>query len=394
MARLLATGDHHLGAGPDLGLAPGDRLAEQEDVWRRTLEIARESECDVVLSAGDIFDRVRPTPQEIIAVERPLLQHRALGGCPVWGVVGNHEVSGTNPAHLPEAFTLAGLWDVRSMPSVLGAVGGVTVCALPWASVSRIVAAAGGGDRDDVNAYASELLMQTARVLRDGVDGPAVLVTHFSISGSSLPNGLPVDQLREPVLELAELEALGFEAVIAGHIHVASVFGDGVFYVGSPMPLSFGEAGYDHGCFILEPDTLSGAYVARFVPIASRPLRKVVLDALELEVPAGGGPNFIDWEEHDVSGAIVKVAIHATRKQAKALDLAALKREVYAQGAHKVYAVNLEVEREERARVEGLTEEIDEMEALRMWCASVGINGPREAALVERHERYRGLVRA
>ena len=392
--RALACGDNHLGAGPDLGLAPGERLAEQEQVWRRTLELAREYECDVVLHGGDLFDKRRPSPEEVLAALRPLTEHVEAGGCPVVMTLGNHERSGVSDATMPAALAALEAMYVSHSPEVVGTFGGVTICALPWAPVSRIVAAQDGGDRDDVNAYAAELLVATARGLRDAVDSPAILLSHFSVSGSSLPTGLPVDQLREPVLELADLEALGFEAIVLGHIHKGQAFGEGTFYVGSPMPLNFGEAGYDHGCFILEPDTLSGAYVPRFVPIESRPLRKIVLDAMELEVPSGGGPNFVDWEEHDVEGAIVKVTIHATSERVKALDLAAFKREVYEQGAHKVYAVNLEVEREERARVEGLTDELDELAALDLWLAAQEVNGDRAAVLRDRATRYIEAVRS
>lgn len=385
MPRFLATADQHLGAGPDLGLHPGDRLAEQEEVWRATLALAREYECDAVLHGGDLFDKRRPTPEEVLAATRPLVEHRDEGGCPVVMVLGNHERSGVSEATMPAVLSLSDFMHVAHAPEV-DEFAGVSIAMLPWAPVARIVAAHDGGDRDDVNAYAAELLVATARGLRAKVDGPAILLSHFMVSGSALPSGLPVEQTHEPVLELAELEALGFDACVFGHVHKGQVFGEGTFYVGSPMPVDFGETGYDHGCFILEPDTLSGAYVPRFVPIASR--RLVTLDYSDVDELADDVASGMI-----AGGEIVKVRLAVTREQAQRLDVAALKRDLYEAGAYKVASVSLDVEREERARVEGLSEEIDEMQALRMWCESVGINGPREAALVERHERYAGAVR-
>lgn len=394
--RALATGDNHLGSGADLGRVPGERLVEQEQVWRHTLELAREYECDVVLHGGDLFHRASPSPEEVLAALRPLVEHAEAGGCPVVMGLGNHERRGVSEATMPAAIGELDVLHVSQSPEAVGAFGGVTVCTLPWVSAGRLAADAGGSDRDRLNDHAAELLVEAAWRLRGSVEGPAILLTHFSITGSALPNGLPVDQLREPVLELAALERLGFDAVVAGHIHKGQIMGRDdvpVFYVGSPMPQNFGETGYDHGCFILESSGMHGLLSPRFIPIESRPLRKIALSALELEVPAGGGPNFVDWEEHDVAGAIVKVTIHATAEQARGLDLAAFKREVYEQGAHKIAAAQLEVEREERQRVEGLSEELGEMEALGLWLQANGINGARETELRARTERYLEAVR-
>ena len=407
MARFLCTGDLHLDAGPDLGRVPGDRLREQEEVWRRCLEIGAEHEVDAVLFAGDAFEHRRPTPEALLAFERPLVAlDEGPHPVPMYAIVGNHDRSGAAAGTGLEIFAEASLLSLASEPEIwhfpaAGQPDAVAICALPWAPVSRIVAAHGGADRDDANAYAAELLVATARGLREQVDGPAILLTHFSISGSSLPNGLPVEQLREPVLEVSVLEALGFDAIVAGHIHRGQTFGEGAtFYVGSPLPLSFGEASDEHGVWILETDprTASGAQrpllVPRFIPIASRRLVTLTLDGYELDVPEAAGGNMIDWEDHAVEGAIVRVRIHAIAEQARRLDIAAFKRALYDAGAHKVYAVQLEVERPERARVEGLHEELTELEALAAWCRANDVNGTREQALRERTERYLGAVRA
>jgi DNA repair exonuclease SbcCD nuclease subunit len=86
-----------------------------------------------------------------------------------------------------------------------------------------------------------------------------VLLLHWSISGASLPTGLSVDQLHEPVLEWAELDALGFDLIIASHIHVPQrlddpKLGDATMgiYTGSPQPLSHGEGHYQHGVWLAE----------------------------------------------------------------------------------------------------------------------------------------------
>lgn len=395
--RALAVGDNHFGAGADLGREPGERLAEQAENWRRALAIAREEDCDVVLHGGDLFHKVKPSPQEVLAATRPLVEHRVEGGCPVVMALGNHERSGASEETMPAVLALGDLMHVSHSPEIVGAFGGATVCTLPWSPTAWIVASEGGGDRDGINALAAELLVAIARGLREQVSGPAVLLTHFSISGSSLPNGLPVDQLREPVLELGELEQLGFDAIVAAHIHAPQVLdgppayselvtGRTLFYVGSPMPLSFGETGTEHGVWILD----TGRWTATFVPIASRPL-------VTLDLEAGEGQAGVLWPamwDGALEGAIVKARVQVTQEQARRLDVPALKRALLDAGAHKVWAVQLEIEKPERARVEGLHEELSEIDALRLWLESQSINGSQADELIERTETYMGIVRA
>ena len=132
--RALATGDNHLGSGADLGRVPGERLAEQEQVWRRTLELAREYECDVVLHGGDLFHRASPSPEEVLAALRPLVEHAEVGGCPVVMALGNHERRGVSEATMPAAIGELDVLHVSQSPEALGTFGGVTVCTLPWIS--------------------------------------------------------------------------------------------------------------------------------------------------------------------------------------------------------------------------------------------------------------------
>jgi len=400
MPRFLACGDLHLDCGPDLGRAPGDRLREQEEVWRRCLEIAVEEDVDAVLFAGDAFHKARPSPEALLAFERPLIGFKGdARGFPFIAVLGNHDVAGVALGTGLEVFHEAGLLTLAREPAI-HTVAGVSICCLPWAPVSRIVAAQDGGDRDDVNAYAAELLLATARGLRAQVEGPATLLTHFSISGSALPNGLPVEQLREPVLELGDLEALGFDAICAGHIHGPFVLGEGPaeadavtgrcgFYVGSPVPLSFGEAGTEHGVWLLN----TARWTARFIPIESRRLETLDIDPLAA-IPMEWLTDSAWIGYRDVSDAIVKVRIHATQEEARRLDVAGLKRALYDAGAHKVWAVQLEIEKPERARVEGLSEELDELAALELWLKAEGIEDALASRGRERHAKYLEEIRS
>lgn len=259
-SKILAFGDLHAGKGR--ALYPG-RLAEQSDVLDRILTLGRERNVDVILGLGDTFDRRRPDVPEMLAVETPLVRHRAAGGPPVHLLVGNHEVGGVDDVTPVDVLAEAGLVVGWRHVGVMD-FAGVRVGFLPWTPVARLVAARGGGDRDNVFLDAADLLVRIAAGLRDG--GADLLVGHWSMSGSSLPSGMPVDQLRETVIPREPLEQLGFAYAAFAHIHRPGHFGDGTcLYVGSPMPLDHSEATTEHGCWIIDMH----ARETEFVPLES-----------------------------------------------------------------------------------------------------------------------------
>lgn len=253
MTRLLCTGDLHIGAGTDHRV---DALADQERLLDQIMTVARSENVDTILIAGDVFHRPKPSPAELHVFAR-FTAALADAGIPAIAVLGNagHDQYGTDQPTALELFASPWLRVSRN-PELVKAAGDVAVCTLPSVQVSRLVADQGGGDRAEVNQAASDLLIETARGLRSDVpEGwPAVLLGHWSVTGASLPNGLPTDDLHEPVLPLDGLEALRFDAVVLAHIHRPQVLcvDPWIGYVGSPMCLSFGEAHTDHGCYVLE----------------------------------------------------------------------------------------------------------------------------------------------
>lgn len=357
--RFLCTGDLHLGAGADLGREPGERLAEQEAVWLRIVEMANELQVPLVF-AGDAWERRRPTPAELIAFFRPLDKARLE---PLI-IPGNHDV---------EAFDRPTGYDVRSpeiaarrfrfhvpRPDVV-AVDGVVFCCLPWAPPGHLVALQEGGDRDELNHRLAAGLVEIARGLHAQArelkaDAAAVLLAHWNVTGAVTTTGMTVDFFREPTLPLGDLEAIGFDAVVLGHIHRPQLLGDRTFYVGSPMPLNFGEAASEHCVWLL--DVERGAMQAFQIPVESRPL--VTLD-VENPGEAIAGLDRVD-------GAVVKVRIRATPEEARRLDVAGYRQQLLDAGAWKVWAVQVDVDKPDLVRAE-LAEDLSDVDALEQWLA-------------------------
>jgi DNA repair exonuclease SbcCD nuclease subunit len=380
MPRYLCCSDLHLGAGADLGLAPGDRLREQAAVWQQIVHEAGERGCHAILFAGDAFHRNKPTPQELLAFADPLVDCEI----PVFAINGNsHDFVGVGQAMAVDVVdALSDCFELLTEPAVVEVPGGVVLAVLPWAPVSRIVAAQDGGDRDEVNQLAADLLLEVARGLAAQCAGrPALLMTHFSISGAALPSGLPIDMAREPILPATDLAALGFDLVIAGHLHRAQVLEPGGFgfYCGSPMPLSFGEPG-EHGVWIIEHEAEEW-YAPEFVPLVSR--RFVTIDwasgdfqslpPLALESAAGG--------------AYVKLRYEATEDEARRIDQAALRQSLEDSGAYRVW-IEATVSRVRRERGTVIDDAGSRHEQLVAYLDAVGVNGSVGAAMLERAGSY------
>jgi len=334
--RALCIGDSQLGVTTVT-------LESQEAVWNQAVDIAIDRQVDAVLHGGDLMEGPLVAPEHLLAFRRPLARLRD-AGIPMLLIRGNHD-GAARPVDALDVFHEYDLLTVSQRPGNY-VLGDCAISTLPWTKRGR----------DGQNTPAQ--LVAIARELHDQAPAslPNVLLVHWSISGSSLPTGLPVDQLHEPVLEWAELDALGFDCVIASHIHKAQrldkpELGDATmgFYTGSPQPLNHGEAGYEHGVWLV--DVEPGAVSLDFVPI----------DA----------PNFVtlDYDLNGVmisdvrEGDIVRVRYTATREEDAAVDKATIRRELLAAGASRV-TIEPQITREVRARVETLTQELDPLEAL------------------------------
>jgi exonuclease SbcD len=372
--RILACSDTHLGQ-PLEGLPPQVRLQDQADVLQRIADLAHEENVDLLLHGGDVYHRPNP-PAEVEHVFRDFIT--ALNGIPVVVIGGNSAHDGAMGRTAPQLFDDRIV--VSRRPEV-HRVAGVFVATLPNVPSAQYVAARDGGDRDEANREIADHLLKVASGLRAEIaeDELAVLLLHWSISGAALPTGLSTDHLREPVLPLPELEALGFDAIIAGHIHKPQVLDSGiattpgregsVFYAGSPLPLDFGETSCEHGVWILEADVSDGETVARFVPIPSRPLVSLDYDfTLEPEQGLSTPVERMGFglSLPNVMEAVVRVRYRATAEQARRIDQAVLRQALADAGAAAVQ-MRPEIVREDRVRVAGITDDLDPLVAFDLW---------------------------
>jgi exonuclease SbcC len=382
---LLFITDTHIGAWPKFS---DRRVDEQEHVLHQALMIGHEHDVAGVLFGGDATHTPQPAPEHYLAFARPFQD----AGLPVLAIAGNSHDTRSPEQPIPLE-VLAGT-DMRlsRLPELVEFCG-VQVATLPWTPVARLVAENGGGDRDRINERAAELLTDTAGELRRQADPdrPCLLLGHWHVDLALNEHGDGIARFaREPILPAYELAALGFDAVLLGHNHRGQIIDAGTLMLhgGSPMPLNFGEAGYEHGVWIIDVGAPTGA---TFVPIESR--RFVTVDRdLTTDDYAGWTTVALaaDVATEVIDGGIVKLRYRCTSEQARAIDAKAIEAAMRDAGAHRAYAESDPV-RAIRARVEGLDADVDDASALAQWIDAQGYEGPEQDVadfIVKLHDRH------
>lgn len=421
--RILAFGDLHLGASPDLGRVPfgeGSRLHDQARVLNRIANLAHEEDVELCLFSGDAFHRRRPTPSEILTWRRFVDRLNTQLGVAMIAIDGNHDVEAADRPSALEILRGHAAYETSRIPAIFHPTPQLAVATLPWTPPAHLLASLNGDvPRDEVNARVAELLIDSARDLRTQIpEGKtAILLAHWSVSGSSLPNGLPVEQLRDPVLPLPDLEALLFDFVVLSHIHKGQILGNpegGIFYTGSPALVDFGEAKTEHGVWII--DTEAGLNGNCFHPIEERRFLTIECD---LTLPGGGddlttggalSPSTIApaesvldetdlvaaaiSEQLPLTDAVVRVRYRCTAEQARHVDVAALRGFMHEAGVSKIFSLAPIIEREDRARVEGVDESLTTMDALDAYLKSEAISPDKANELRRKTAEYLETVAA
>ncbi len=366
--RILLTSDWQLGAGSDLGQGdhgPGSRFQDQVDSIDRIADLAVAEKVGLVAHLGDVFERARPAPHEILAVQA-FVRRLLAAGIPSIFLMGNHDSRGNALPSALEIFQGDGC-EVALQPS-LYPHGDVTLAVLPWCPPGAIVAAMPDVARDDVNDAAGQALAGGAQIMLERArieypDAKPILLGHWALSGAALPTGLDTAMLREPVIPLEAISESGYALAAFGHIHLSQVLAASptpTFFCGTPMVQNWGEADSPHGVWIYDS---AGDGALKFHPIADN-RRFVTLDWQPYDDFAGA----------DVEGAVVRVKYTVSEEEARRVDQPAARAALLAIGATKVI-FRPTIVRDTRARVAEIADDLDATAALELWIAEQGVNG-------------------
>lgn len=249
MLKVIHTADIHLDSPFSLGNAETSALRREElrDMFRRLCRYAGEQQTDLVLIAGDLFDRKFVTKNTIDLVVK---EFAALPTVRFVITPGNHDY------YAPDS-----IWTKT--------VFSENVTVFKSESVERVSFDI-RGQKVDVYGYAFTSISMDhcpfTEYQAEDPDAINILVAH----GNMLQKNA-----EDCPITLADIRSTNFDYVALGHIHnlheIASEDDQWYGYCGSPEPRDFGETGW-HGIYSLELNKTDEGFFCKpqFVRMATR----------------------------------------------------------------------------------------------------------------------------
>ena len=298
--RLLHTSDWHIGRS----LHGADLLREQEEVLSGLADVVGAEAVDVVVVAGDVYDRAVPSADATGVLDR-VIGRLLRAGAAVVLTPGNHDSArrlGTfsgllSAAGLHVRATTAGLDE----PVLLrDEHGEVAVYGLPYLEpeiARHELGVPGARSHEAVLAEAMERVRRDL-FLRPGAR--SVVLAHAFVGG-----GVPSDSERDICVGGVDLVPAavfdGVDYVALGHLHRPQTLTERLRYSGSPLAYSFGEAGQEKRVWLVDLDATGLAGVRALALPTPRPL--TVLTGTLDELLAD--PAHTAVEEHFVSARLI-----------------------------------------------------------------------------------------
>lgn len=329
-----------------------NRLDDNVAVHKAFAEQIHDAEVDLVLHAGDFFER-RSTPDERNALAEVL--DEISQWAPVIGCKGNHDAD--NDLTIFNRLDGVQIEDRPSMSGIMPAPATllpVRVLALPWFSKSHLVASLPADtpavETTERTIQAARGLLSTLRVeaCRVAAAGAVpLLVGHVLVAGSETSTG---QTLIGSTVELAPSDILevGCAYAALGHIHKPQSWCDGrVAYSGSVQRLSFGEPeakGWNLVTIDTERWREHGGVTVEFRPLPAREITLLNFNFADcipeqiqqmLETP-GYLLMSADGEVHGIDKALVRVRYSIKPEDLHLVDEAALGSYARSWGAHSV----------------------------------------------------------
>jgi exonuclease SbcD len=388
--KLLHTADIHLGittfgrVDPETGL--NTRVLDFKRSFEFLVERGLEEGIDCFLFAGDAYRTADPTPtQQKVFAE--CLRPVAEAGLPIVMVVGNHD----HPVTFGKASALdifghldgdVHVFDQPESAVIETPAGPLQLLAMPWPIRSKILSKTEhqGKSPKALRAFIEDrythFIEQKAAQMDPSL--PAVLAGHFSVQGAEMAGSERTSLIaHEPKFTAGDLSPAPLDYVALGHIHQHQnrapdgAGGPPVIYPSSIERVSFKEWDEKKGFVLVDIDA-DGAEEAgdkstqhEFVETPARSFVALRVDAREAEDPTEAILEEI--EEHDLSGAIVRVRYHIEEAQVTDVDTRRLREALSA--AHAVASLERDVDPAERERRTVVTRDSTLEDALRQYVA-------------------------
>lgn len=296
--RLLHTSDWHLGRAFH-GVGLGEAHALYLD---HVVEVCAAEGVDALLIAGDVYDRAIPSPDSVELLSDAIARVRAAGTQVVISA-GNHDSArrlsfGARVMESAGVHIRTGVEDL-ARPVV---VRGTPIYPLPYLDPMSSSVLDGLGVT--TRSHAAVLGAAVDRVRADMAErGPGVLAAHCFATGAVASDSERDITCGGVAAVPADLFA-GFGYVALGHLHRPQEVAPGIRYSGSPVPMSFSEAGQRKVSLLVDlPDGGAAARVtsARVTAVRDAAARVTAVEAplqRPLAVVRGDLEELLVAEEH------------------------------------------------------------------------------------------------
>jgi len=276
--RILHTSDWHLGRS----FHREGMLTHQAAYVDHVLEVVERERVDLVVVAGDIYDRALP-PVDAVRLASEAFTRLARSRAQVVVTSGNHD-SAHRLGFGSDLIDAAGIF-IRTRADHVGAPvllhdehGPIAVHGLPYLDPDHVREPWGLPSR----SHEAALTEAMRRVRADLVERPAttrsVVLAHAFVAGAG---GLAETSDSERDISVGGVSIVptsvfdGIDYVALGHLHGRHTLTDHVRYSGSPLAYSFSEATHTKGSWLVELGP-SGLLRAEFVPApVPRPLARL-----------------------------------------------------------------------------------------------------------------------
>lgn len=269
--RFIHTADWHLGR-----LFHGVSLMDdQAYLLDQLVDLARDARPDVILVAGDVYDRAVPPPEAVRVLDDVLSRLVLDLKVPVVIIAGNHDSPGrlnfASRLLAGQRLYVTGHLPPRCDPLVLkDDHGPVHFYPIPYAEPSTVRQCL---ERPEVTDHSAAIC-----AVLDGVreahplGARSVVIAHaFVAGGRECESERPLSVGGAGTVDASCFA--GFHYTALGHLHCPQVLSGGAIrYCGSLMKYSFDESGQTKGVFLVEMDA-AGACACEAVPL--RPRREV-----------------------------------------------------------------------------------------------------------------------
>lgn len=236
--RILHTADWHLGRE-----FHGHDLSTLHQAFFDWLVVEVESrQVDLLIMAGDIFDRALPPLGAIEMLNRELA--RLADICEVVLITGNHDSTirmSHGPLMRPGIHLRSGTSDIGNPVAPAAAPFPLAIYPIPYLDPGSSAEAL-GVDEARQEPVIRAAISRSLEDLSSREGARSVAVGHaFILGGEESDSERPISMGGSDRVPAAAFE--GFDYTALGHLHRAQENGPGVRYSGSPIPLSFSEVG-------------------------------------------------------------------------------------------------------------------------------------------------------